>query len=223
MHYGTNPTVDTKDEPLSTFAADVDTGSYSLARAYLERGVLPDEAAVRVEEFVNAFDYGYRAPAKEAFAVQVEAFPSPNRRGYHVLHIGVKAKEVSVEERKRANLVFTLDVSGSMGMENRLSLAKRALTCWSISCRKATRWRWSSTAMTRAPCCRHAGVEAREDHRGDFANAARGQHQRSGGHRARLRHRAEGVHSRRHQPRHPLQRWGGEQRHQPRPTEFSPR
>ena len=128
MHYGTNPTVDTKDEPLSTFAADVDTGSYSLARAYLERGVLPDEAAVRVEEFVNAFDYGYRAPQKEAFAVQVEAFPSPNRRGYHVLHVGVKAKEISAEQRKSANLVFTLDVSGSMGMENRLSLAKRALT-----------------------------------------------------------------------------------------------
>jgi len=127
MHYGTNPTVDTRDEPLSTFAADVDTGSYSLARAYLERGVLPDEAAVRVEEFVNSFDYGYRAPEKEAFAVQVEAFPSPSRRGYHVLHVGVKAKEISAEQRKKANLVFTLDVSGSMGMENRLALAKRAL------------------------------------------------------------------------------------------------
>ncbi len=128
QHYGTNPTVDTRDEPLSTFAAAVDTGSYTLSRAYLERGALPDEAAVRVEEFVNAFDYGYRAPQKEAFAVQVEAFPSPNRRGYHVLHVGVKAKEISLEQRKNANLVFTLDVSGSMGMENRLSLAKRALT-----------------------------------------------------------------------------------------------
>ncbi|MFT3840600.1 MAG: von Willebrand factor type A domain-containing protein [Myxococcaceae bacterium] len=128
QHYGTNPTVDTKDEPMSTFAADVDTGSYTLSRAYLERGVLPDDAAVRVEEFVNAFDYGYRAPQKEAFAVQVEAFPSPNRKGYHVLHLGVKAKEISVEQRKKANLVFTLDVSGSMGMENRLALAKRALT-----------------------------------------------------------------------------------------------
>jgi Ca-activated chloride channel family protein len=126
-HYGVNPTIETRAEAVSTFAADVDTGSYTLARAYLERDTLPDEAAVRVEEFVNAFDYGYRAPAREAFAVQVEAFPSPSRKGYHVLHLGVKAREVSRADRKPSHLVFTIDVSGSMAQDNRLGLVKRSL------------------------------------------------------------------------------------------------
>lgn len=126
-HYGVNPTIETAAERFSTFAADVDTGSYALARAYLERGSLPAEAAVRVEEFVNAFDYGYRAPEREVFGVQVEAFPSPSRRGYHVLHLGVKGREVRPADRKPSHLVFTIDVSGSMGIENRLGLVKKAL------------------------------------------------------------------------------------------------
>lgn len=126
--YGVNPTIETTAEPTSTFAADVDTGSYTLTRGYLERGVLPDEAAVRVEEFVNAFDYGYQPPKDQAFAVQVEAFPSPTRKGYHVLHVGVKAREVSKADRKPSHLIFTIDVSGSMAMENRLGLVKQALT-----------------------------------------------------------------------------------------------
>lgn len=126
-HYGVNPTIETRAEAVSTFAADVDTGSYSLARAYLERDTLPDEAAVRVEEFVNAFDYGYRAPEKEAFAVQVEAFPSPSRKGYHVLHLGVKARDVAKADRRPSHLVFTIDVSGSMAQDNRLGLVKRSL------------------------------------------------------------------------------------------------
>lgn len=127
QHYGVNPTIETRAEPVSTFAADVDTGSYTLARAYLERDSLPDEAAVRVEEFVNAFDYGYRPPQHEAFAVQVEAFPSPSRKGYHLLHLGVKARDVSKADRKPSHLVFTIDVSGSMAQDNRLGLVKQAL------------------------------------------------------------------------------------------------
>ncbi|MEW5738630.1 MAG: von Willebrand factor type A domain-containing protein [Myxococcota bacterium] len=127
QHYGVNPTIETRAQPVSTFAADADTGSYTLARAYLERGTLPDEAAVRVEEFINAFDYGYRAPEKEAFAVQVEAFPSPSRKGYHVLHLGVKAREVAKAQRQPSHLIFTIDVSGSMAQDNRLGLVKQAL------------------------------------------------------------------------------------------------
>ncbi|MBL8952999.1 MAG: von Willebrand factor type A domain-containing protein [Myxococcaceae bacterium] len=127
QHYGVNPTIDTSAERVSTFAADVDTGSYTLARGYLERNQLPPEAAVRVEEFVNAFDYGYRPPEREAFAVQVEAFPSPYRKGYHVLHVGLKGREVKAEARKNAALTFVIDVSGSMQQENRLPMAKRAM------------------------------------------------------------------------------------------------
>lgn len=126
-HFGVNPTIDTEEENTSTFAVDVDTASYSVARSYLERGHLPDEAAVRVEEFVNKFDYAYAAPEEDAFSVQVEASPSPNRTGYHVLHVGLKGKEVAAEERRAANLVFVIDVSGSMDMEDRLGLVKRAL------------------------------------------------------------------------------------------------
>lgn len=126
-HFGVNPTIDTEEENISTFAIDVDTASYSIARSYLERGHLPEEEAVRVEEFVNRFDYAYEAPEGDAFSVQVEAARSPNRTGYHVLHVGLKGKELRNEERKRANLVFVIDVSGSMNMENRLGLVKQAL------------------------------------------------------------------------------------------------
>jgi Ca-activated chloride channel family protein len=125
--YGVNPTIDTEEENISTFSVDVDSASYTLARSYLARGSLPEEEAVRVEEFINAFKYDYADPGTAPFGVQVEAFPSPNRRGYHVLHVGLKGREVSKSERLPANLVFTIDVSGSMGMENRLGLVKRSL------------------------------------------------------------------------------------------------
>ena len=127
-HYGVNPTIDTEEESVSTFSVDVDSASYTLARSYLSRGHLPEEEAIRVEEFINAFKYDYQAPGAAPFGVQVEAFPSPNRRGYHVLHVGIKGREVSNSERLPANLVFTIDVSGSMNMENRLGMVKRSLT-----------------------------------------------------------------------------------------------
>jgi Ca-activated chloride channel family protein len=126
-HYGVNPTIDTEEESVSTFSVDVDTASYTLARSYLSRGSLPEEEAIRVEEFINAFKYDYPDPGSAPFGVQVEAFPSPNRRGYHVLHVGIKGREVSTSERLPANLVFAIDVSGSMEMENRLGLVKRSL------------------------------------------------------------------------------------------------
>lgn len=126
-NYGVNPTIDTEEENVSTFSVDVDSASYTLARSYLARGYLPDEDSIRVEEFVNAFKYDYPNPGNAPFGVQVEAFPSPNRRGYHVLHVGIKGHEVSASERMPANLVFTIDVSGSMGMENRLGMVKRSL------------------------------------------------------------------------------------------------
>jgi Ca-activated chloride channel family protein len=127
-HYGVNPTIDTDEEPRSTFAIDVDTASYTMTRSFLERGTLPTEAAVRVEEVVNSFDYGYEAPTDgRAFSIHAEAAPSPNRRGYHVLHVGIKGKAVQESERKAANLVFVVDVSGSMDQDNRLGLVKKSL------------------------------------------------------------------------------------------------
>ncbi|NOK01533.1 MULTISPECIES: von Willebrand factor type A domain-containing protein [Myxococcus] len=125
--YGVNPTVNTEEERFSTFSVDTDSASYTLTRAYLERGGLPNEQAVRVEEFVNTFDYGYAHQGSAPFSVQVEGFPSPVRKGYHVVHVGVKAREVSRPQRKPSHLVFVIDVSGSMNLENRLGLVKRAL------------------------------------------------------------------------------------------------
>ncbi|NTX53661.1 von Willebrand factor type A domain-containing protein [Myxococcus sp. CA039A] len=125
--YGVNPTVETEDERFSTFSVDTDTASYTLARAYLERSVLPSEGAVRVEEFVNTFDHAYPAPADAPFNVHVEGFPSPARKGYQVVRIGVKAREVSDAQRKPSHLVFVIDVSGSMQGDQRLGLVKRAL------------------------------------------------------------------------------------------------
>jgi Ca-activated chloride channel family protein len=125
--YGVNPTIDTEEERFSTFSVDVDRASYSLTRGYLERGALPDEQAVRVEEFVNTFDYGYASDPQAPFSVHVEGFPSPSRKGYHVVHIGLKAREVTAQQRKPSHLIFVIDVSGSMNIENRLGLVKRAL------------------------------------------------------------------------------------------------
>ncbi|NTX53658.1 von Willebrand factor type A domain-containing protein [Myxococcus sp. CA039A] len=125
--HGVNPTVNTEEERFSTFSVDTDTASYTLTRAYLERQALPDEQAVRVEEFVNTFDYGYADAEDAPFGVHVEGFPSPVRKGYQVVRIGVKAREVSDAQRKPSHLVFVIDVSGSMNMENRLGLVKHAL------------------------------------------------------------------------------------------------
>lgn len=125
--YGVNPTINTEEERFSTFSVDTDSASYTLTRAYLERGSLPNEQAVRVEEFVNTFDYGYAHQGSAPFSVQVEGFPSPVRKGYHVVHVGVKAREVSRPQRKPSHLVFVIDVSGSMNLENRLGLVKRAV------------------------------------------------------------------------------------------------
>ncbi len=128
QHYGVNPTIDTAEEPTSTFSVDVDTASYNVARAYLERQALPPEEAIRVEEFISSFDYHYSPPGEEeVFRLQAEAFPSPNRLGYHVLHLGLKGFEVDARERLPAHLVFVIDVSGSMDQENRLGLVKESL------------------------------------------------------------------------------------------------
>ncbi len=126
-NYGVNPFIDTEDDNLSTFAIDVDNASYVMTRSYLERGDLPPADAVRVEEFVNRFDYGYESPRHEPFAVYLEGAPSRFGRNSHLLRIGIKGREINERQRKPANLVFVIDVSGSMNRENRLNLVKKSL------------------------------------------------------------------------------------------------
>ncbi|MBM4063917.1 MAG: VWA domain-containing protein, partial [Planctomycetes bacterium] len=126
-HAGTNPFVATDDDALSTFALDVDNASFALARSYLDRGELPPAAAVRVEEFVNAIDAGWPPHGRETFRIGLDGGPSRFGEGYHLLRVGIVARSVDASQRKPANLVFVIDISGSMDRENRLGAVKRAL------------------------------------------------------------------------------------------------
>ncbi len=127
-HYGVNPFIDTEDANLSTFAIDVDTASYTVARRFVQDGNLPHPDSVRVEEFVNFFDQGYAPPEQGAFAIHVDGSPSPFGGEKHwLIRVGLQGKHVSNDERKDATLVFAIDVSGSMAREDRLGLVKRSL------------------------------------------------------------------------------------------------
>ena len=126
-NYGVNPFIATDEDALSTFAVDVDTGSYTLARNYLERGELPPADAVRVEEFVNFFPQDYPRFGNDDFRILIDGAPSPFGPGYQLLRIGLKGRDIAVRDRKPAQLTFVIDVSGSMSREDRLELVKRAL------------------------------------------------------------------------------------------------
>ena len=127
-HYGVNPFVDTEDDHLSTFAIDVDTASYTVARFFVQDGYLPDPASVRVEEFVNYFDYDYETPTEGAFAIHIEGSPSRFGNERHwLLRVGLQGETVPEDERKDATLVFAIDVSGSMDRGDRLGLVKESL------------------------------------------------------------------------------------------------
>lgn len=127
-NYGVNPFIDTEDDHFSTFAMDVDTASYTVARRYISDGNLPPSEAVRVEEFVNYFNYNYPSPTEGAFAIHLEGAPAPfGGDKYYLLRVGLQGRRISAEHRKDAVLIFVIDVSGSMNMENRLELVKKAL------------------------------------------------------------------------------------------------
>ncbi|HSO14122.1 MAG TPA: von Willebrand factor type A domain-containing protein [Anaerolineales bacterium] len=128
--YGVNPSIDTEDDHLSTFALDVDTGSYTIMRNYLKDGFTVPPESVRVEEYVNYFDQGYPNPsAHQAFNISIDGAPSPftQTERYHMLRVGIRGYQVPEYERKDASLTFVIDVSGSMDMDNRLGLVKRSL------------------------------------------------------------------------------------------------
>jgi Ca-activated chloride channel family protein len=116
------------EEPVSTFRMDVDTASYANVRRFLDDGVLPPRDAVRIEEMLNYFDYAYALPEDRAqpFRPTVAVYDAPWRSGAEILHIGVKAFDAPRASRPRLNLVFLVDVSGSMASEDRLPLLKRA-------------------------------------------------------------------------------------------------
>lgn len=123
-----NPVVAVAQQSVSTFGIDVDTGGYSNVRRLLNEGRLPPADAVRSEEIVNYFDYGYAAPRDgRPFAVYTDAVDSPWQPEAKLIRIALKAKETSPQALPPANLVFLVDVSGSMQAENKLPLVKQTL------------------------------------------------------------------------------------------------
>jgi len=114
-------------QPVTTFSVDVDRAAYSNVRRFLNNGQMPPEDAVRIEEMINYFDYDYPQPAGEhPIAIITETTDSPWNPGLKLVHIGLQAKTVSTENLPASNLVFLIDVSGSMSDPNKLPLLKQA-------------------------------------------------------------------------------------------------
>lgn len=123
-----NDWVETATEPTSTFGIDVDTGSYTLARQALRGGSLPNVDSVRTEEFINYFRYAYPGPQDDKpFAIHLDGAPSKFGDGHHLLRVAMQGRVVLPENRKPANLVFLVDVSGSMAAANKLPLVQYTL------------------------------------------------------------------------------------------------
>jgi len=128
-HVDDNPVKLAAQHPVSTFSIDVDTGAYSNVRRFLNAGSLPPADAVRVEELINYFSYDYPVPEGTArpFSVTTEVATTPWNADKLLMQIGIKGYEVSDDDRPAANLVFLIDVSGSMNSTDKLPLLKSAL------------------------------------------------------------------------------------------------
>jgi Ca-activated chloride channel family protein len=121
-----------KDAPLPTFSIDVDTASYSNLRRLLNAYRLPPPDAVRIEELINYFPYSYTEPDGEhPFSVTLDSAPCPWKPEHRLVRIGLQGREVAAAARPRANLVFLLDVSGSMAPDNKLRWSSAPCDCWS--------------------------------------------------------------------------------------------
>ena len=123
-----NPVNRVIEEPVSTFSIDVDTASYAFVRRSLNNGTLPQKNAVRIEELINYFDYDYALPDDRSvpFRPTVAVFPTPWNSDTKLLHIGIKGFDIIARKRPRSNLVFLIDVSGSMKNRDKLPLLKNA-------------------------------------------------------------------------------------------------
>ncbi len=116
------------NNPLSTFSIDVDNASYSNVRRFLNNYQLPQKDAVRIEEMINYFDYDYPNPkGKTPFSVITEISDAPWNPSHKLIHIGIQGKKLNYEDLKPSNLVFLIDVSGSMSAQNKLPLVKKSM------------------------------------------------------------------------------------------------
>lgn len=128
QQFNTNPVKRVADDPVSTFSIDVDTASYAMVRRSLKDGALPDPESVRVEEMINYFPYDWQGPQSREtpFNTTITVTPTPWNQNTKLMHIGIKSYDVIPAEKPRANLVFLIDVSGSMDEPDKLPLLKSA-------------------------------------------------------------------------------------------------
>ncbi|MCK6526207.1 VWA domain-containing protein [Myxococcota bacterium] len=127
-HVADNAFVAVADQALSTFSIDVDTASYSNVRRFLDGGTLPPKDAVRIEELVNYFDYDYPGPRSEQpFAAVTEVSECPWNPSNRLVHIGLQGRRIDMQDLPPLNLVFLLDVSGSMNSPDKLPLVKQGM------------------------------------------------------------------------------------------------
>ena len=127
-HLTENPVKRVSEQPISTFSIDVDTGAYANVRRFLNKGNLPREDAVRIEELVNYFSYDYPQPdGSQPFSVTTELSPTPWNKDTLLLHVGVQGKDIPTQNLPPSNLVFLIDVSGSMQSPNKLELLKTSM------------------------------------------------------------------------------------------------
>ena len=129
QHYDDNPIKQVAEAPVSTFSIDVDTGSYANVRRMLNSGQMPRHDAVRIEEMINYFSYAYPVPGEQTrpFEVMTEMAPSPWRKDAWLLHVGVQGYDIAEKDLPPANLVFLVDVSGSMQSADKIDLLKSSL------------------------------------------------------------------------------------------------
>lgn len=128
------------NRPLSTFSVDVDRASYANVRRFLRAGQWPAAGAVRIEEMINYFDYSYMEPSMDVpFSVQAEIFTCPWNTEHQLLRIGLKGRSIPASQIPASNLVFLLDVSGSMNDANKLPLLKKAFGLLTRQLRKQDR------------------------------------------------------------------------------------
>ncbi len=196
------------DDPLSTFSIDVDTASYSNVRRFLNEGTLPPADAVRIEELINYFRFTYKnSDDKAPFSVTTEVAECPWNPRHRLALIGLQARRLDAERTPPRNLVFLLDVSGSMAPPDKLPLVKTAMRMLADTLRPEDRVALVVYAGASGLVLPSTSGERKADYPEGHRRSSTGRiDQRRQRHPARLQHRERVIHQGRHQPRHPCHR-----------------
>ena len=194
------------EQALSTFSIDVDTASYSNVRRFLEHGQRPPADAVRIEELVNYFHYDYAPPKNgDPFAVHTEVAACPWNPEHRLVRFGLKGREITKDQRPLSNLVFLIDVSGSMSAKNKLPLVQKALTMLTNEMNENDRISIVTYAGNAGVKLPSTSGEHRSDILSAVNNLTRGRiDQRRSRHPSGLHRSHPQLHRRRLEPRDPL-------------------